>query len=60
MGLLQDMDQQVKKFDLIDVNLVQATAMFLALIIAKAIPCIMDVSIWWFIGLDIYDGRGAR
>lgn len=54
------MDQQVKKFDLIDVNLVQATAMFLALIIAKAIPCIMDVSIWWFIGLDIYDGRGAR
>ena len=49
MGLLEDMNQRVKKFDLVDVKLAQVTAMFGALIIAKLIPDIMDVSVWWFV-----------
>ena len=53
MGLLEDMDRRVKKFTLIDVKLAQVVAMFLALIIAKLIPDIMDISIWWFIVLLI-------
>jgi len=53
MGLLEDMDQRVKKFGLIDVKLAQGVAMFLALIIAKLIPSIMHLSIWWFVGLAI-------
>ena len=53
MGLLEDMDQRVKKFSLIDVKLAQGAAMFGALIIAKLIPQIMDLSIWWFAGLLI-------
>lgn len=53
MGLLEDMDRRVKKFSLIDVKLVQIVAMFLALIIAKLIPDIMDISIWWFVVLLI-------
>jgi hypothetical protein len=51
MGLLEDMNQRVKKFDIVDVKLAQVTAMFFALIIVKLIPDIMDVSIWWFVAL---------
>jgi len=51
MGLLEDMDKRVKKFGIIDVKLAQGAAMFGALIIAKLIPDIMDLSIWWFVGL---------
>jgi hypothetical protein len=53
MGLLEDMDRRVKKFSLIDVKLAQVVAMFLALIIAKLIPDIMDINIWWFVVLLI-------
>ena len=53
MGLLEDMDKRVKKFSLIDVKLAQGAAMFLALIIAKYIPGIITLGVWWFIGLLI-------
>ncbi|MGB2807750.1 MAG: hypothetical protein WBC22_08415 [Sedimentisphaerales bacterium] len=53
MGLLEDMDKRVKKFSLIDVKLAQVAAMFSTLIIAKLIPDIMDLSIWWFAALLI-------
>jgi hypothetical protein len=53
MGLLDDMDKRVKKFGIIDVKLAQGAAMFGALIIAKLIPQIMDLSIWWFVVLLI-------
>lgn len=51
MGFLEDMDKRVKKFGIIDVKLAQGSAMFVALIIAKLIPQIMDLSIWWFVFL---------
>ncbi len=53
MGLLEVMDKRVKKFSFIDVKLAQGAAMFLALIIAKYIPGIITLSVWWFIGLLI-------
>ncbi len=53
MGLLEDMTKRVRKFDIIDVKLAQVVAMFLALIIAKLIPDIMNISIWWFAALLI-------
>jgi len=37
MGLLEEMNQRVKKFGIIDVKLAQGAAMFGALIIAKLI-----------------------
>ena len=49
MELLEDMDKRVKKFGIIDVTLAQGAAMFFVLIIAKLIPDIMDLSIWWFV-----------
>ena len=51
MGLLEELDRRVRKFSFIDVKLAQGAAMFGALIIAKIIPDIMDLSIWWFIVL---------
>jgi len=53
MGFLEDMNQRVKRLSLIDVKLAQGAAMFLALIIVKLIPQIMNLSIWWFVGLLI-------
>ena len=53
VGLLEGLDKRVKKFSLIDVKLAQGVAMFFALIIAKLIPDIMDLSIWWFVALLI-------
>ena len=53
MGLLEELDRRVRKFSFIDVKLAQGAAMFGALIIAKIIPDIMDLSIWWFIALLI-------
>jgi hypothetical protein len=51
MEILEDMTKRVKRFDIIDVKLAQGAAMFFALVIAKLIPRIMDMSIWWFVGL---------
>ncbi len=56
MGLLEDMDKRVKKFSIIDVTLAQGAAMFFVLIITKLIPDIMDLSIWWFVGLFVLCG----
>jgi len=49
MGLLENINRRVKRFDIVDVKLAQLTAMFLALIIAKLIPEIMDMNILVFI-----------
>jgi hypothetical protein len=51
MGLLGGMNQRAKKLGIIDLKLAQGAAMFFALVIAKLIPDIMDLSIWWFAGL---------
>jgi len=51
MRLLEDMDKRVKRLGIIDVKLAQGAAMFLALIIAKYIPGIITLSVWWFVGL---------
>jgi hypothetical protein len=51
MGLLGGMNQRAKKLGIIDLKLAQGAAMFFALVIAKLIPSITDLSIWWFVGL---------
>jgi len=49
MGLLKSMNEQVKKFSLFDLKLAQVVAMFFGLIVAKLIPKIMDINVWWFV-----------
>lgn len=48
MGFLENMDRRVKKFGIVDLKLAQGAAMFFALIFAKLIPGIMEVSVFWF------------
>jgi hypothetical protein len=49
MEFFEKMDQRVKQFGIVDLKLAQGAAMFFALIIAKLIPQIMEVSVWWFV-----------
>lgn len=51
MGFLEDMTRRVRRFDIIDVKLAQGAAMFFVLIIAKLIPQIMSINVWWFVAL---------
>ena len=51
MGFLEDMTRRVRRLDIFDVKLAQGAAMFFALIIAKLIPSIMNISVWWFAAL---------
>ena len=49
MGLVSWMDQRVRRLGIWDLKLAQCGAMFLALIIAKLVPQIMTVNVWWFV-----------
>jgi len=51
MGILENMNKRVKKFSILDVKLAQGAAIFGVLIVAKLIPQIMDINIWWFVTL---------
>jgi len=51
MGFFEKMNERAKKFGLLEIKLAQAAAMFFALIVAKLVPPIMDMNIWWFVVL---------
>ena len=46
-------DVRARRLGLLDTKLSQAAAMFVALIIVKLVPRIMDVCVWWFVVLAI-------
>ena len=56
MSLFESMSARVKNLDIIDMKLAQGAAMCVMLIIAKLIPQIMTISIWWFVVLAILLG----
>lgn len=51
MTFWEDMNARVKKFSILDLKLAQFIGIFVALILAKLIPGIMDINIWWFVAL---------
>ena len=51
MTFWENMNARVKKFNILDVKLAQGIGIFVALILAKLIPGIMDINIWWFVAL---------
>ncbi len=53
MGFIGRMNQRVRKLSVFDLKLAQGAAMFFALIIAKLISQIIDIDVWWFVGLGI-------
>jgi len=44
-------NRQVKKFTILDVKLAQLLAIGFILIVVKLLPQIMELSIWWFVGV---------
>lgn len=51
MTVIQYFNERVKGFNIFDIKLVQGIGIFVALILAKLIPGIMDISVWWFVAL---------
>ncbi len=51
MTIIKYFNERVKRFNIFDIKLVQGIGIFVALILAKLIPEIMDISIWWFVAL---------
>jgi len=56
MKILDFMNKRAKRLSIIDWKLAQASAMCIALVLAKLVPNLLDLSIWWFviIGLICY------
>ena len=51
MNIFDFFNERVKNLTIFDVKLVQICAMCVILIIAKLIPQIMNINIWWFVVL---------
>jgi hypothetical protein len=53
MSTWEYFDSRAKRLGIVDTKLAQGGAMFLALVIAKLVPQILSVNVWWFVGLGI-------
>ncbi len=53
MSLWEYFDSRARRFGIVDTKLALGAAMFLALVIVKLVPEILDVSVWWFVALWI-------
>lgn len=40
-------DDRVRRLGLLDLKLAQGAAFFLGLVIAKTVPAVLGVSVWW-------------
>ena len=49
MGYLDSMGERVKRYGAWEISLAQAAAMFLALVVAKLVPQILTINVWWFV-----------
>lgn len=56
MSLWEYFDSRANRFGIVDTKLAQGAAMFLALVIVKLVPEILNVNVWWFVGLGIACG----
>lgn len=55
-SLWEYFDSRARRFGIVDTKLALGAAMFLALVIVKLVPRILDVSVWWFVVLWIAFG----
>lgn len=54
--LVTALSMRIKRLNLLDIKLLQFTAIFLGLVIVKLIPQILEIHILWFAGLAILCG----
>ena len=57
MTLWEEFDSRARRFGIVDLKLAQAAAFFCALILAKAIPEILSLSIWWYVAICVACAR---
>ena len=53
MSLWEYFDSRAKTLGIVDTKLAQGAAVFLALVIVKLEPEILNLNVWWFVGLSI-------
>ena len=53
MFLIEFFNNRIKRFNIFDIKLVQAAAIFFVLAIVKLFPEIMEINIWCFIVLAV-------
>lgn len=51
MGIIEHMNERVKRLSIFDIKLFQVTGIFAVLVLVKLVPEIMNINIWWFVGL---------
>jgi hypothetical protein len=49
----QYFDRRARRLGILDTKLAQGGAIFLTLTVAKLIPEILDISVWWFVTLAV-------
>lgn len=50
MRIIGFFNERVKRFSIFDIKMIQIFMFCFALIIAKLIPQILDINIWWYVG----------
>jgi len=50
------MNERIKRFNVIDIGLIKLVGIFAGLFLAKLIPQLMNISIWWYVALIIICG----
>lgn len=53
MTLSQDIDNRIRRWGIVDTKLAQASAFFFALVLAKLLPDLLAVSLWWYVVLAV-------
>ena len=53
MGIVENMNQRVKKLSIFDFKLAQGATIFFVLVVVKLIPQITDLNIWWYAALSV-------
>jgi len=53
MSIFQWANQKVKKFTWMDVKLLPLAGICVGLVLAKLIPSILGINIWWFVVIGI-------
>ncbi len=53
MLFIEFFNTRIKRFNIFDLKLAQAAAIFFVLAVVKLFPDIMKIDIWWFIALVV-------
>ena len=52
-SIWNNFDSRARRLGILEVKLAQVAAMGVALTIAKLYPPLMDLCVWWFVGLAV-------